>query len=578
MLGRSLLAPLLLVASAALRASAYQVLVDSSDEVRQVCSGMYGKGVQDPFIEVIFSPSSRGQLALVVFEWEDAKYLGVGADGKDSENDWSADRTYICTLAAQEAGLCKADDLGRFLTTSSNPSNSSIFTTSVRFDAVASAPKSGNNALGTGPYRYEVGRTGYYCVGAVPVTLEGARINTTYTGVVDFENAFVGHLPSAEYPKVAFYRILFLVYLVFAAAWCALCWTYRRDLLPLQRYITAAVAFLVVEQLMTWRYWNALNEGIHEGVAGFYLIIVSALNAARNSVSLYLLCLAAMGLSVVRPNLGGVLPKVRLLGMCHFVFGLLYSLGTVTIPLEAAGLFVFFFVLPLAFSLTAFLCWIMYSLNSTISELSARRQVYKKTMFTRLYYILLAASSLILLFFLASSLLFTSRTSPSFPAQTWQTRWLLLDGWLSILFAAVFFAVAFLWRPAGSNRRLALSDEVPLSEGDADLYDVDAMLDEEERDRYADEGDRDASELKETYPLRRISEQRGGGREGTPFEVGSSDEDEEEDEARARGRAEKEGGKAEETAGLMGDDEFDITKQHSAGLDAPPSYRSHKND
>ncbi|GAA6035781.1 hypothetical protein JCM8097_005697 [Rhodosporidiobolus ruineniae] len=571
-----LLQPLVLLgALAARRIAAYQVLVSEEDEVRQVCSGMWSKGVQQPFIEVIFSPSSRGQVALVVFEWEDAKYLGRGAAGDETENDWAADRTYICTLSAQEAGLCTENDLGRFLTIPSTPSNSSIFTTSVRFDAVSSAPQSASDkALGTGPYRYEVERKGYYCVGTVPVTLESARVNTTYTGVVDFENAFVGHLPAAEYPKVHFYKILFLVYLAFAVGWGVLCYIYRRDLLPLQRYISATVAFLVLEQLMVWRYWNALNVGLHSGVAGGYLFVVSALNAARNSISLYLLCLAAMGLSVVRPNLGTVLAKVRLLAVCHFVFGLLYSLGTYAIPLEAAGLFVFFFVLPLAFSLSAFLLWIMYSLSSTISDLTARRQLHKKTMFVRLYYILLTASILIVLFFLSSSITFSARLSPSFPAQTWQTRWLLLDGWLSLLFAATFFAVAYLWRPTRSNRHLALSDELPMTEDEADLYDVDHLVDEEDRE--------DAGELKETYPLHRLSEQRQ--REaGTMFEVGESDDEESVVSVPSRkGRSRTTSADTaddEEGEGLMGDDDFDITTQHadaqrSAGLDAPPEYRS----
>ncbi|GAA5829862.1 hypothetical protein JCM11251_007911 [Rhodosporidiobolus azoricus] len=548
------------------RVAAYQVLVSDQDEVRQVCSGMWSKGVQQPFIEVIFSPTSRGHLALVVFEWDDSKYLGADDSGKESDNNWSADRTYICTLSAQQAGRCSEENLGRFITSSSMPTNSTIFTASVRFDAASSAPASAQDKkLGTGPYRYEIARTGYYCVGTVPLTLEGAKVNSTFTGVVDFENAFAGHLPASEHPKVAFYKILFFIYLGFALFWAGICYIYRHDLLPLQRYISATVAFVVLEQLITWRYWNALNEGIHEGVAGMYLMLVAALNAARNTVSLYLLCLAAMGLSIVRPHLGAALAKVRLLAICHFCFGLLYSLGTVSIPLEAAGLFVIFFVLPLAFSLTAFLLWIMYSLSSTISELGARRQSFKKTMFVRLYYILLTASALILLFFIASSVTFSSRLSPSFPAQSWKTRWLLLDGWLSLLYAGVFFAVAFLWRPTQSNRHLSLADELPTSEAEA--YDVDALLSEEDRE--------DAGELKETYPLRRLSEQR----DGTMFEVGDSEDEEDEESVHGRsGSRDTEAGADEERKGLI-DDDFDITTQHaeeqrSAGLDAPPEYRS----
>lgn len=99
-----------------LSTSAYQVLISDQDDVRQVCTGMWGKGKQDAFIEgtangrrvqrgsrgrrrdeltrgfdyaVLFSPSSRGQLALVIFEWQDAKYLGVNPNAENTENHWS---------------------------------------------------------------------------------------------------------------------------------------------------------------------------------------------------------------------------------------------------------------------------------------------------------------------------------------------------------------------------------------------------------------------------------------------------------------------------------------------------------
>lgn len=120
-----------------------------------------------------------------------------------------------------------------------------------------------------------------------------------------------------------FYRGIFLAYLGFGAFWAALSWRFRRELLPLQRYITATVAFLVIEQFFVWLYYRLLNNGSHPGVAGVYVFIVSALTAMRNSVSLYLLCLASMGLSVVRPTLGSVTGRVRLLAIVHFVFGFL---------------------------------------------------------------------------------------------------------------------------------------------------------------------------------------------------------------------------------------------------------------
>lgn len=41
------------------------------------------------FSTVIFSPSSRGQLALIIYEWDDARYIGIDADGSGAgENMW----------------------------------------------------------------------------------------------------------------------------------------------------------------------------------------------------------------------------------------------------------------------------------------------------------------------------------------------------------------------------------------------------------------------------------------------------------------------------------------------------------
>lgn len=97
--------------------TAYQVLISQSDEVRQVCSGMWGKGKQDAFIEgvynmamvgrslsdtfnaVIFGPSSRGQVALVIYEWQDASHLGIDKNGQSTEDTWSDEVSFSAWLA-----------------------------------------------------------------------------------------------------------------------------------------------------------------------------------------------------------------------------------------------------------------------------------------------------------------------------------------------------------------------------------------------------------------------------------------------------------------------------------------------
>ena len=117
--------------------------------------------------------------------------------------------------------VCSEEDLGRFIVTTPQDvsvNTTSIFTTSVRFD-IADHEDANLPSGSPGPFTYSVTRTGYYCVGVVPVTFEQPQTEipdeatdadqidasygeSLYTGVVDFENTFEGHLPAAEYPKI----------------------------------------------------------------------------------------------------------------------------------------------------------------------------------------------------------------------------------------------------------------------------------------------------------------------------------------------------------------------------------------
>ncbi|SCV70962.1 BQ2448_3724 [Microbotryum intermedium] len=594
--------------------AAYQVVISSDDSVRQVCNGMFAGTADHPaYIEVIFKPSSKGQLALVVYEWKDAAHLGVDRHKPNSDTTsdtaqgegeaWSADRVYICTLSAVQAKLCAEADLGTFITTpaslASTDANATILTTSVRFDH----PNTEDDPWTLNRYRYEVLKTGYYCVGSVPVALEQSASNSSYIGVVDFENTFGGNLPASEYPKVfvstewlhyllsspsplliknfppqQFYFVLSMIYLGLAAVWLVLCYQHRRDLLPIQNYITATILFLVVEMFAVWRYFAYVNDKGHPGVTVAYLIFITALNAFRNSVSFFILLIVSMGYSIVRPSLGSTMMRVRLLAMIHFVFGSLYSIGTASFlfdnPGQSYGIDlwqILFCVIPLSLSLTTFLMWILWSLNTTISDLQSRRQSFKTSMFVKLYRILMFSVIIIFVFFVISALSFSYRLNDDFAPDTWRYQWILVDGWLSILYMVVFFSVAWIWRPSSRNRRLGLSDEVPTDDLDAEHYDVDAIS---TGDRDGDDDDDDD----EHVALKGMGSNADDGK--VVFDVGS-DEDEEEaiggrrrserrsgEEARLNGREDDSDGEGD----ISGNRHERVSSSGSSQRSGPPKY------
>lgn len=117
-----------------------------------------------------------------------------------------------------------------------------------------------------------------------------------------------------------------------------------------------------------------------------------------------------------------------ILSPAHYTILVLYGVGIVELQLEStSALVLLLFVIPLAFTLSGFLLWIMYSLNgqsdvnshpsiltvmsltATIAQLRARKQRYKLKMFERLYYILLLSIFIIAIFFVVSSMSFSGR-------------------------------------------------------------------------------------------------------------------------------------------------------------------------
>lgn len=292
--------------------------------------------------------------------------------------------------------------------------------------------------------------------------------------------------------------------------------------------------------LANWAYYRYLNVHDSGVTTTAFLIVVSILNAGRNALSFFLLLVVSLGLSVVRESLGAVMTRCKILAGGHFVFGVLYAIGIVELELEStSALVLLLFVIPLSFTLSGFLLWTMYALNGTIAELASRKQTYKLGMFKTLYRILVIAVIVIAAFFVVSSMSFSNRMDEDYAPESWQTRWLLLDGWLSLLYLTVFASIAFLWRPTGNNRRLAMSDELAQDEADADDYDLEAM----QRRGGMDDDD----EAVGGHPGQQTRGPAPMPEDSVVFEIGDSDD--EEGGGRSAGRHR---GNDEESQGLIG--------------------------
>lgn len=205
--------------------------------------------------------------------------------------------------------------------------------------------------------------------------------------------------------------------------------------------------------------------------------------------------------------------------------------------------------------------WIMWSLNATIRDLEARKQSFKKSMFTRVYRILMGAVVVIVAFFVITSISFSNRFEEDFAADTWQNRWLLLDGWLGLLYLVCFCAIAYTWRPSENNRRLAMSDELATDEADADEFEIDTLRD----NRLEDEEHTDGKD----GPPRGYN---GVGNDEVVFDIGEEADSEEEGDVGRNGpsnKGKKDEGTREENERLRSSVDLEADRQS-----LPPSYSS----
>jgi hypothetical protein len=123
----------------------------------------------------------------------------------------------------------------------------------------------------------------------------------------------------------------------------------KADIMPLQHYVSGTIGLLVVEMLAIYAYYSYLNSHGARGLSQFLLVVgalcgtacgdsshdatVSVLNAARNSISFFLLCIVCMGYGVVRPTLGPQMLRVKILAIMHAVFGIVYAAFVVELQL-----------------------------------------------------------------------------------------------------------------------------------------------------------------------------------------------------------------------------------------------------
>ncbi|KAI5284144.1 hypothetical protein KEM52_003054, partial [Ascosphaera acerosa] len=432
-------------------------------------------GSIDPHISVTFDKATpkavEGQqdplVSLIIFEWKDRHLIGSIKSNESPPPSSQLEKENICDSHNVEQKLCDTRDIGAFIL-EPNAHNASVYPI-VSLAVHLSDPKE---------IRYPVTKTGFYCVSSFGYSAE------EYTGEVNFQNSY-GELPGPQIPKLPFYGVMTLVYALMAVYWGWLYVQNRHDILPVQNYITAIIVFLIVEQLLTWGFYDFQNRhGMTIGTK-VLMFVVAVLNAGRNSFSFFLLLIVCLGYGVVKPSLGRTMFYVRLLAIGHFVFGVIYAITSLSVPPETAGPWVLLIVLPLAATLTAFYVWTLNAMGATMKDLAERKQRVKALMYRKLWWCMLGSIIVICGFFFVNSLIFAGDPVADVVPNHWKSRWFVLDGWLNVVYLCDMAFVAYLWRPTVNNRRFAMSDEIAQDDEGFEIRSMGSSFDDEEDGRAA---------------------------------------------------------------------------------------------
>lgn len=163
-------------------------------------------------------------------------------------------------------------------------------------------------------------------------------------------------------------------------------------------------------------------------------------------VSFFILLIVCLGYGIIRPTLGKLMRKCVILAVCHFIFGVAYSFGSMMDVDKLSGIAVMFFVLPLSFTMTLFYYWTLAGLQETVKRLESKRQVTKLLMYTRLRRILVFSIILLFVSFGINAVVFNFRSEQTDIQVYWRYKWVLLDGFLNILYLVIFMSILVLWR------------------------------------------------------------------------------------------------------------------------------------
>ncbi|CAD7941854.1 unnamed protein product [Amoebophrya sp. A120] len=309
------------------------------------------------------------------------------------------------------------------------------------------------------------------------------------------------YLPAMHMPKVPFYGLLCMTYLILLLVWVVRIYYYAQykeqvqvlstaaansgndmlantvsavasatgafsptdpvaspsssNLLTIHHYVTVAIGVALLEAIawyLCYAHWNFVGYRWH-GMVFF----ASAATAFKQGTSFVLLLLASMGVGVAKPSVRAEKRAAMVLLFAVYVLtdtfrkttANMENTGTRTGWEESSVLLVMF---PPSLIVGFFFLWILAALFATIDTLRKQKQRAKEEVYQKflrcVLFPLCAATFLILGYEIAM-------VRPVDLAHNWKSRWWFTDFVPHLMHFLLLSAICILWRPHGESRYLS---------------------------------------------------------------------------------------------------------------------------
>ncbi|KAG0469169.1 hypothetical protein HPP92_018497 [Vanilla planifolia] len=368
----------------------------------------------------------------IIFEVEDREIIGGSAYG--------GQRALCCTADLAKLRVCTQGNLIYRPSTRNPDWPQMLFASFAGKDPVAIFPSQTISIPKTGMYNL-------YFIFCDPM-LNGLVIE----GKSIWKNPS-GYLPGRMAPLMNFYGLISLAFVVLGIFWFSQYARFWREVLPLQNGITLVIALGMFEMALWYFEYAEFNKtGVRPMGITFWAVTFGTI---KKTIARLIILLVSMGYGVVRPTLGGLSSKVKMLGATFFIASeileLVENLGAVS---DLSGKTRLFLVLPVAMLDAFFILWIFTSLSKTLEKLQARRLMAKLYVY-RKFTNVLAVTVILSVGWIGYELYFKSTDVFN---ERWQNAWIIPAFW-HILSFSLLCVICVLWAPSQNSMRYAYSAE-----------------------------------------------------------------------------------------------------------------------